>query len=621
MSEIPEIHPLQLPSTEVRAIKFDWNLLIVFLASGIFIFSCYQIDLTQDDAYISFRYAANYLNGEGLVYNHGERVEGYTNFLWVILLALFKGVFGIDYLIASRLIGIGSGIAIFLLLYVLLKQHYTKVPLLLHASLAVAMLSNLSLPYWSSAGLETSAFACLVLAAIIAEYRRPHLTPALLVIATLLRPEGVIVFAAILINRIIKNQGLIWYYCVVYTVLLVPFAVFKLAYYGSLLPNSYYAKSGIGLEYIQSGLEYCWHFTQTLGVYGIIFVVPLLAVKRLWNRHSVLYLCVLLYGAYIVWIGGDVLRAHRFFVPVVPLLYFLFVISLAELISHAGFRSWLVYGAAGLGTIAFSFGSYSFSHTEILMSRDAEKNLIRSMHCNSMGLKNYGSPDFTLAASTIGIVGYELLGHRVIDMLGLTDRTIARNPEEVNGMFSAWKERRFNSRYLLEQQPDYILFSTGYKPSAPAERALLLHSEFRRGYSSVCYAYNNRFVVAWRRKRPLEMRYDVVNRDLECVDKYIEGCDHLGRGMLNAALADFRESRSRFGEDFPALLLMTGQCFLQKNELDSASAYYQKALALDTLCPDAHLRLLYIARWMKDTTAFIRHAKSLRQTSPWVFGE
>src|SRR4051812_8768436 len=44
---------------------------------------------TIDDAYISFRYARNFAHGDGLVYNLGERVEGYTNFLWTVILGLF----------------------------------------------------------------------------------------------------------------------------------------------------------------------------------------------------------------------------------------------------------------------------------------------------------------------------------------------------------------------------------------------------------------------------------------------------------------------------------------------------------------------------------------------------
>src|SRR5215475_11087437 len=39
----------------------------------------------SDDGFISFRYAANLVRGDGLVYNAGERVEGYTNLLWTLL--------------------------------------------------------------------------------------------------------------------------------------------------------------------------------------------------------------------------------------------------------------------------------------------------------------------------------------------------------------------------------------------------------------------------------------------------------------------------------------------------------------------------------------------------------
>ena len=42
----------------------------------------------QDDAYVSFRYARNLVRGDGLVYNVGEPVEGYTNFLWTALAAV-----------------------------------------------------------------------------------------------------------------------------------------------------------------------------------------------------------------------------------------------------------------------------------------------------------------------------------------------------------------------------------------------------------------------------------------------------------------------------------------------------------------------------------------------------
>ena len=62
-----------------------------FLLAGMVVYSilAYQFNFVQDDAYISYRYVANFLNGDGLVYNIGERIEGFTNFGWVIYLILF----------------------------------------------------------------------------------------------------------------------------------------------------------------------------------------------------------------------------------------------------------------------------------------------------------------------------------------------------------------------------------------------------------------------------------------------------------------------------------------------------------------------------------------------------
>ena len=43
----------------------------------------------MDDAYIYFRYVSNWVAGHGLTWNPGhEPVEGYTSFLFVLLLAI-----------------------------------------------------------------------------------------------------------------------------------------------------------------------------------------------------------------------------------------------------------------------------------------------------------------------------------------------------------------------------------------------------------------------------------------------------------------------------------------------------------------------------------------------------
>src|SRR5262245_37848737 len=60
-------------------------------SAGALVFAAWRalaLRWTTDDAFISFRYAQNWLDGLGLVFNAGERVEGYTNFLWTVWSAL-----------------------------------------------------------------------------------------------------------------------------------------------------------------------------------------------------------------------------------------------------------------------------------------------------------------------------------------------------------------------------------------------------------------------------------------------------------------------------------------------------------------------------------------------------
>jgi len=88
------------------------TLLTVLIAAG---WLAWTRRFVQDDAFISFRYARNWVNGHGLVFNPGERVEGYTNFLWTLLCALpikmdwdpvfFTTIVGIGLFTVSLLLG------------------------------------------------------------------------------------------------------------------------------------------------------------------------------------------------------------------------------------------------------------------------------------------------------------------------------------------------------------------------------------------------------------------------------------------------------------------------------------------------------------------------------------
>lgn len=66
-------------------LNFRGALVVVFVALMLL---AWANRFVQDDAFISFRYARNLAEGNGLVWNLGERVEGYTNFLWTVAMAI-----------------------------------------------------------------------------------------------------------------------------------------------------------------------------------------------------------------------------------------------------------------------------------------------------------------------------------------------------------------------------------------------------------------------------------------------------------------------------------------------------------------------------------------------------
>src|SRR4030042_1361768 len=91
--------------------KIYYSFIFVIIGLILFFHALCVSRYTVDDAYISFRYAENAAKGYGLVFNPGERVEGYTNFLWVILLAGFYWI-GANTLLAAKAIGIVCGVII-----------------------------------------------------------------------------------------------------------------------------------------------------------------------------------------------------------------------------------------------------------------------------------------------------------------------------------------------------------------------------------------------------------------------------------------------------------------------------------------------------------------------------
>jgi len=133
-----------------------------------------QLSWTSDDAYISFRYARNLVNHLGLVYNAGERVEGYTNFLWTLWCALGLRL-GIRPESWANLSGVACFAATIALLAALSWRRYRAGwPLSAVPFAALALGVHRDACVFATGGLETALFTLLAVTgyAMLAELGR-----------------------------------------------------------------------------------------------------------------------------------------------------------------------------------------------------------------------------------------------------------------------------------------------------------------------------------------------------------------------------------------------------------------------------------------------------------------
>jgi len=580
----------------------------------------------QDDAYISYRYVANLLNGHGLVYNIGERIEGFTNFGWVIYMAL-AGALQMDFILVSRLTGLFSGAGIIILTYLTARRLFDNKDIYIALLPTYLVAANPALAYWSPAGLETAVFALCVLASLYCFLLRSRWLLLPIILGVWVRPEGALVAGLLMLIEAVSERRLPRYsgsMVLVAFVLSLPYAVFKFVYYGSIFPNPFFAKTGPHLDYLYNGLEYAGKFFADCGFYGIGMLVPLVFWGRLSKSFRAVYLFVLLYTAYVVLVGGDVLKVYRFFIPLMAgygLLVALSVQMVAEKLKRKA--RYLVYSLVALTMLVLTV-SLPWSH--VTTYNRTEKLFMRKMQYMGQRMIEADSTDFSVAVATIGIFGYELLGHEIIDLLGLTDSTIARHSEPpIKGMTTTWKEQKHNTKYLLTRAPDYIVFSTGVKPSAPAERALLLFPEFLNAYRTIGWFYptdsvgGGTLVPAFKRVREIAGSL-IPTYPVEYVQYYKKGLDYYVAGEQQRAIEQYARALKISPTPYnPYVIYQKAFSHLLVGEHEMAVRLLDRVLAQDSLVFEAHKDLYFYSAVSGDTARANVHERWIKKLTPWYW--
>lgn len=421
---------------------------------AIFIALLIQTSWVGDDAFITIRTADNFVHGYGLRWNVNERVQAFTNPLWMFLVSEAYAISGNSHLTLMFLSIIVSSIAIFLLL---LKIPQNDFGLLL--AFAILILSKAFIDY-SSSGLENPA-THLILVAFAILYLRPEhpvsnqrifLLSLLTGLGAFNRMDTILFFLPALFSILWQQRNRKTLYWVLAG--LAPFIlweVFSLIYYGFLLPNTYYAKLHAGAPIQDLMIQGLLYFFNSLGWDPITLTVTISALTLTFigtnPREKLLALGVCLYLGYIISIGGDFMSGRFFTAP----LFLSVVLLVRRAQDSSTLEKWIwISLVLLLGLLLAPIKSFSDPIESDLITFDitsgiADERLGYYRYTNilliSRDLNLPPRPGINLAKGLdknevvviqetgIGMLGY-YAGPRVhiIDPLGLADPLLARLP-------------------------------------------------------------------------------------------------------------------------------------------------------------------------------------------------
>jgi hypothetical protein len=297
-------------------------------------------DFRVDDAYITFSFSKNLASGHGPVYSHDLRVEGYSNFLWMVLVAGTHAL-GLDLYLGARLLAFSCLLLCFRAVFVFVRNAGSEWA----AAIAVILLACCSdLTRAALSGLETVAFSAALCSAYSGYLResahKVRWSLLWLVPVLLLRIDGFVPVAFALsieacsavLGRRLSFRRLFWVVIPIVSVGLIYFA-WRYRYYGLPLSSTYYAKSLVAAQDPGRGFRQLLEWAQD---YGLVYTSPL-ALLALLGRHRkqalVLVAAIVLHSAYVTRVGGDWMPFWRFFQPIVPLIVMLCGLGMATALS------------------------------------------------------------------------------------------------------------------------------------------------------------------------------------------------------------------------------------------------------------------------------------------------
>jgi arabinofuranosyltransferase len=442
----------------------------------------------QDDAFISFRYARNLVDGHGLVFNPGERVEGYTNFLWTVLMAVPLAL-DADPVRFSWVVGLLLFPGSIYLTYRIGRSLSRRRDVgWMAAGLTGA---NFSYSAWATGGMETQAQSFLFLAVarlLVLVADRPSYPRLLLfsfaaAAAFLLRMDSAVLIAPALAAVSValwspRRPARLLAALLPAALIAGAWMAWKIGYYGRLLPNTFFAKA-TGAT-VLPGLYFAALYAFS---YGLPLIVPFAVRPILRDRPrpdlatGFVLAVTVLWIAYVAAVGGDFME-FRLMVPVIPFISVFAAWTVAAVFPKPSARiAWMLV-----------FGAISLFHSQRDRLYGVETVRALERHVREGGWIEAGralrahlaGSDVVIATTAAGAIPFysELT---TIDMLGLNDAWIARHGQTARTPSRRWlgekpgHQKKAPLRYLMDRRVNLLI---GHPRVVPPASRTFARSDF-----------------------------------------------------------------------------------------------------------------------------------------------
>lgn len=450
------------------------NIILVAAVAVVLVAGLWWFHYIPDDAYIGLRYARNLAGGEGLAFNPGERVEGYTEFLFVMILAAAVKA-GLPIVSGARVLSLlfsaGTLILTWQISIAVIPEKERKLAGAFVLAAAPLILAA-SAPFvtWALSGTGIPMFTFLLTAGMLflSTGRGARPTFAVFALLTLVRPEGIafyILGALLLIVRGEKPRRVAAEGILVASLLLAPYIVWKISYFGSVLPNIFHVNTGAPAILLRNGLAYTMRFAAW---YVWLPAAALLFLKR--NSQNgerdgprgggdfgriIVPLSIIILDWIIVTVsGGGWMPQYRLLVPCLPAIAVMAAAAIPRIVANQQIETRGRSGAWRSAALVVIFASLAMA---------PGSSGYETVRRDRLTVKAFGwvgeilgtrFPEGTsIACGSTGAIGY-YSDLPVIDILGLTEPEIAKKGEIVSDQPGHMKAL---GSYVLDREPDLLL--------------------------------------------------------------------------------------------------------------------------------------------------------------------